>query len=233
MVCQDDIWCILECQAIADYTADVKCPPEIQQLVQEFAELFQEPSSLPPVRSCAHTIPLISGAQPFRLRPYRYNPAQKTEIERQVKELLRNGLIQPSSSPYASPALLVKKKNGEWRLCVDYRRLNALTVKNIYPLPIIQELLDELGGAHRFTSLDLRAGYHQIRMAEHDQSKTAFHTNQGHYEYRVMPYGVTGGPATFQHTMNTILEPLLRKCVVVFIDDILVYSKLGLSTLSM
>lgn len=104
----------------------------------------------------------MPGAQPFKLRPYRYSPAQKDEIEQQVQELLRNGMIQESSSPFASPVLLVKKKAGEWRLCVDYRRLNALTVKNSYPMPIMEEFLDELSGAIWFSSLDLRFGYHQI-----------------------------------------------------------------------
>jgi len=119
----------------------------------------------------------------------------------------------------------VRKKTGDWRLCVDFRRLNALTVKNKYPLPIIEELLEELQGASWFTTLDLSSGFHQIRMAEGEEYKTAFQTHNGHYEYCVMPYGVTGGPATFQTVMNILLEPLLRKCAVVFIDDILIYSK--------
>lgn len=116
---------------------------EIQQLIDTYSLVFQEPKGLPPSRQGDHQIPLIVGAQPFILRPYRYNPAQKDEIERQIKEMLLKGWIQPSSSPFNSPILLVKKKTGDWRLCVDYRRLNALTVKNKYPLPIIDEILDE------------------------------------------------------------------------------------------
>jgi len=178
----------------------------------------------PPRRHIKHSIPLIAGAQPFRLRPYRYNPSQKDEIEKQVQVLLDNGLIRESTSSFASPVLLVKKKTGDWRMCMDYRKLNALTIQNKYPLPVIDEILDELTGAQWFTSLDMTAGYHQILMNEDDQFKTAFQTHNGHFEYTVMPYGVTGGPATFQQTMNYILAPLLRKGVVVFIDDILIYS---------
>ncbi|XP_062203827.1 uncharacterized protein LOC133906051 [Phragmites australis] len=200
-------------------------PTEVQQLIQNFSDLFQEPSGLPPKRNSDHLIPLIPGAHPFRLRPYRYSPAQKDEIEKQVKALLLNGMIQESSSPFASPVLLVKKKTGEWRMCVDYRRLNALTIKNKYPLPIIDEFLDELHGAGWFTTLDLRAGYHQIRIAQGEEFKTAFQTHNGHYEYKVMLYGLTGAPATFQSVMNSVLSDLLRKCVVMFIDDILIYSK--------
>jgi hypothetical protein len=178
---------------------------EIQSLIQEFASLFDKQSGLPP-RSHCHNIPLIQGATPFWLRPYRYNTAQKDEIERQVADLLQSGMIQPSNSPFASPIILARKKTGDWRLCVDYRRLNALTVKNKYLLPVIDELLDELHGTVWFTSLDLSSGYHQIRMAPQDIHKTAFQTHNGHYEYKVMPYGVTGGPATFQLAMNSVIE---------------------------
>jgi len=134
-------------------------------------------------------------------------------------------MIQASTSPFASPALLVKKKTGDWRLCVDFRRLNALTVKDKFPLPVIDEFMDELHGAKWFTSLDMRSGFHKIRMKAADQFKTAFQTHHGHFEYKVMPYGVTGGPANFQRVMNNVLAPLLRICVIVFIDDILIYSK--------
>lgn len=200
-------------------------PEEIQNLINQFNGLFKEPVGLPPARPGDHQIPLVPSAQPFRLRPYRFNPAQQDEIEKQISEMLDKGWIQLSSSPFSSPILLVKKKTGDRRLCVDFRRLNALTIKNKYPLPIIDEILDELFGACWFSSLDLCSGFHQIRMKKGEEFKTAFQTHSGHYEYKVMPYGVTGGPATFQEVMNDILAPLLRKCVVVFIDDILIYSK--------
>lgn len=147
---------------------------------------------------------------------------QKTEIEKQIAELLQQGVLQLSASPFAAPALLVKKKDLSWRLCRDFQQLNAMTVKNKYPLPVIDELLDELAGASWFTTLDLRAGYHQIRMAEEDIHKTAFQTHHGYFEYKVMPYGLTGAPATFQGVMNTVLPPALRKFSLVFIDDIAV-----------
>lgn len=202
-----------------------KLTPQIEGLVSQFQNLFTEPTGVPPARNMSHSIPLLPGTQPFRLRPYRYTPQQKDEIEQQVAQLLRNKMIQESTSPFASPVLLVKKKNGEWRLCVDYRRLNAYTIKNKFPLPIIEELFEELRGAKWFTTLDLRSGFHQIAVKSEDQHKTAFQTHFGHFKYKVMPYGLTGAPATFQATMNQILAPLLRKCVVVFIDDILIYSK--------
>ncbi|KAM3364985.1 hypothetical protein ACQJBY_015005 [Aegilops geniculata] len=199
-------------------------PAEIQQLLQEYSDVFATPQGLPPSRACDHRIPLLPGATPISIRPYRHTPETKTEIERQVEELLASGLIQHSHSPFASPAILVRKKDGQWWLCIDYRKLNALTVTPKFPLPVIDELLDELSGASWFSKLDFRAGYHQIRLAEGEEYKTAFQTHSGHYEYKVLPYGVAGGPATFQGTMNHTLKPVLRICALVFFDDILIFS---------
>jgi hypothetical protein len=199
-------------------------PVEVQQLLDQYQHLFQPPSELPPRRSCDHTIPLIPGAQPVASRSYRYSPLLKTEIETQVNEMLQSGLIRPSSSAFSSPVLLVKKKDGTWRLCVDYRQLNALTIKSKFPIPIVDELLDELSSASWFSSLDLRAGFNQIRLAPGEEHKTAFQTHWGQFEFNVMAFGLTGAPNSFQGAMNTTLKPLLRKCVIVFFDDILVYS---------
>jgi hypothetical protein len=157
-------------------------------------------------------------------RPYRYSPFHKNEIEKQVKALLESGLIVPSVSPFASPVLLVKKKDGSWRFCVDYRKLNDSTIKNRFPMPLVEEILEELAGTQHFSSLDLTTGYHQIRMTEADEYKTAFKTHHRLYQFRVMPFGLTNAPATFQCAMNSVLDPFLRKFAMVFIDDILIYS---------
>ncbi|CAO2169811.1 unnamed protein product [Urochloa humidicola] len=210
--------------AIQDDKVVVLMPPEIEALIQEFAELFEIPSELPPPRACDHAIPLIEGAAPIQVRPYRYAPALKDEIERQIKEMLDKGIIQKSSSSFSSSVLLVKKKDGTWRFCVDYRHLNAITIKGKYPVPVIDEFLDELANASWFTCLDLRAGFHQIRLKPGEEFKTAFQTHCGQYEFRVMAFGLTGAPGSFQEAMNSTLAPYLRKFVLVFFDDILIYS---------
>jgi hypothetical protein len=200
-------------------------PAEIQSVIAQFSEVFEEPTGLPPRRACDHKIPLIQGAQPVNTRAYRHKPELKSEIDKQVQELLEAGIIQRSTSQFSSPAILVKKKDGTWRLCIDYRALNSMTVVHKFPVPVIDELLDELSGACWFSRMDLRAGYHQIRLAPGEEFKTAFQTHAGHWEYTVMPFGLAGAPATFLGAMNDTLQPLLRKCVVVFFDDILVYSR--------
>ena len=189
-----------------------------------YKDIFTDPQCLPPRRAYDHAISLLPGSTPINAKPYHYSPLYKTEIENQVQQLLQAGLITQSHSPFASPVLLVKKKDGTWRFCVDYRKLNDMTIKNRFPMPIIEEILDELTGAKVFTKLDMKAGYHQIRMLPEDEFKTAFKTHQGHYQFKVMPFGLTNAPATFQCIMNEILKPFLRKFVPVFLDDILIFS---------
>jgi hypothetical protein len=155
---------------------------EIQAIIGQFDDVFAEPTTLPPRRMCDHRIPLIPGAQPVSIRAYRHKTELKSEIERQVAELLESGIIQRSTSHFSSPAILVKKKDGTWRQCVDYRALNSMTVISNFLVPIIDELLDELAGARWFSKMDLRAGYHQIRLAPGEEFKTAFQTHSGHWE---------------------------------------------------
>jgi hypothetical protein len=170
---------------------------EVQQLLQEFQDVFEQPTKLPPERFYDHHIPLLPNSAPVNSRPYKYSPQHKNEIEKQVKELLEAGLIEHNTSPFASPVLLVLKKDGSWRFCIDYRKLNAIIVKNNFPMPLIDEILDELAGTKYFSKLDMRSGYHQVRMKPQDEYKTTFKTHQGHYQFKVMPFGLTNAPATF------------------------------------
>ncbi|WVZ51259.1 LOW QUALITY PROTEIN: hypothetical protein U9M48_002418 [Paspalum notatum var. saurae] len=196
-------------------------------VVCDFPDVFpEELPGLPPDRDVEFSIELAPGTAPVSRRPYRMAPDELKELKTQLQEQLDKGFIRPSSSPWGCPALFVEKKDqGGKRLCVDYRPLNAVTVKNKYPLPHIDILFDQLAGAKVFSKIDLRSGYYQIKIREEDIPKTAFSTRYGLYEYLVMSFGLTNAPAFFMYMMNSVFMKELDKFVVVFIDDILIYSK--------
>ncbi|GJX36034.1 putative reverse transcriptase domain-containing protein [Tanacetum coccineum] len=195
-------------------------------IVRDFPEVFPEDlPGLPPARPVEFQIDLIPGAAPVARAPYRLAPSEMKELSEQLQELSDKGFIRPSSSPWGAPVLFVKKKDGSFRMCIDYRQLNKLTVKNRYPLPRIDDLFDQLQGSSIYSKIDLRLEYHQLRVREQDIPKMAFRTWYGHYEFQVMPFGLTNTPAVFIDLMNRVCKPYLDKFVIVFIDDILIYSK--------
>ncbi|GJY79777.1 putative reverse transcriptase domain-containing protein [Tanacetum coccineum] len=195
-------------------------------VIRNFPEVFPDDlPGLPPPRQVEFRIELVPGAAPVARAPYRLAPSELKELSDQLKELLEKGFIRPSSSPWGAPVLFVKKKDGSFRMCIDYRELNKLTVKNRYPLPRIDDLFDQLQGSSIYSKIDLRSGYHQLRIREEDIPITAFRTRYGHYEFQVMPFGLTNAPAVFMDLMNRVCKPYLDKFVIVFIDDILIYSK--------
>ncbi|CAL2271224.1 unnamed protein product [Prunus armeniaca] len=195
-------------------------------VVSEFPNVFPDDlPGLPPEREIEFTIELLPGTNPIYLTPYRMAPAELRELKTQLQELVDLGLIRPSVSLWGALVLFVRKKDGTMRLCIDYRQLNKVTVRNRYPLSRIDDLFDQLKGAKYFSKIDLRSGCHQLNIREEDVPKTAFRTRYGHYEFLVMPFGLTNAPAAFMDLMNRVFRPYLDHFVIVFIDDILVYSK--------
>lgn len=201
-------------------------PTNIAKVLEEFQDVMPEelPKRLPPRRGVDHRIELTSDAKPTARSPYRMAPPELKELKKQLMELLDAGMIQPSKSPFGAPVLFQKKHDGTLRMCVDYRALNKITIKNRYPIPLIGELFDQLGSAKVFSKIDLRSGYWQVRIASGDEEKTAIVTRYGSYEFLVMPFGLTNAPATFCTMMNNVFRPYLDKFVVVYLDDIVVYS---------
>ncbi|GJZ33013.1 putative reverse transcriptase domain-containing protein [Tanacetum coccineum] len=198
---------------------------EDMPIVQEFPDVFPEDlPGLPPARQVEFQIDLVPGAAPIARGPYRLAPAELQELSTQLQELSDRGFIT-SSSPWGALVLFVKKKDGSFQMCIDYRKLNKLIGKNRYPLLRIDDLFDQLQGSRVYSKIDLRSGYHQLRVCEEDIPKTAFRTLYGHYEFQVMPFGLTNAPAVFMDLMNQVCKLYLDRFVIVFIDDILVYSK--------
>ncbi|GJV81520.1 hypothetical protein Tco_1517390 [Tanacetum coccineum] len=195
-------------------------------MVRDFLEVFpDDPFGLPPIRDIEFRIELTPGAMPVAKSPYRLTPSELEKLSRQLKEFQDKGFIRPSSSPWGALVLFVKKKDGSFRMCIDYRELNKLTVKNRYPLPKIDYLFDQLQGSQFFSKIDLRFGYHQLRVHEDYILKTAFRTRYGHFKFTVMPFDLTNAPIIFMDLMNRVCRPYLDKFVIVFIKDILIYSK--------
>ncbi|KAJ9514416.1 hypothetical protein QJQ45_012363 [Haematococcus lacustris] len=198
---------------------------QLDSLLAEYSDVFTPLTGLPPDRPVGHTIPLEPGNRPPATPMYRLSKPEHDELKQQIQDLLAKGMIEPSSSPYAAPVLFVQKKSGELRMCIDYRQLNKITLRDQYPLPRIDDLFDKLSGCKVFSSLDLQAGYHQIRITPEDVPKTAFRTPEGHFQFKVLCFGLTNAPATFQRVMNDAFATVLGKCALVYLDDILVMSK--------
>lgn len=199
----------------------------VESLLVEYRELFVLPGSgvteLGRTDRVKHAIP-ISSSQPIKQHPRRVPQAVRVEVDRQVEEMLEGGVVRQSESPWNSPIILVKKRDGSSRFCIDYRKLNNVTVKDAYPLPRIDETLDALGGARFFSTLDLASGYWQVEVTEEDKPKTAFTTGKGHYEFNVMPFGLSNAPATFQRLMDLVLTGLQYEECLVYLDDVIIFS---------
>ncbi|GKV41043.1 hypothetical protein SLEP1_g48622 [Rubroshorea leprosula] len=214
--------------ALKEYsTSFLDVPQEVQGILCEFDDVMppELPKKLPPRREVDHAIELEPGSKPPAMGLYRMAPPELEELRKQLKELLDAGFIRPSKAPYGALVLFQKKHDGTFRMCIDYRALNKITVKKKYPIPLIDDLFDKLGKARWFTKLDLRSGYWQVRIADGDEAKTTCVTRYGAYEFLVMPFGLTNAPATFCTLMNKVVHPFVDKFVVVYLDDIVVYSE--------
>ena len=199
-------------------------PIEQLSVVSSFIDIYGDVKGLPPVREVEFEIELVPGTSPISRAAYRMAPKEMTELRKQLDELLDHGFIRESHSPWGAPVLFVKKKDGSMRLCIDYRQLNKVTIRNKYPLPRIEDLFDQLQGAKCFSKIDLRSGYHQLRVKDSDVQKTTFSTRYRLFEFLVMPFGLTNAPSVFMAFMNRVFRPYLDRFVIVFIDDILIYS---------
>uniref|UniRef100_A0A388K243 Reverse transcriptase domain-containing protein n=1 Tax=Chara braunii TaxID=69332 RepID=A0A388K243_CHABU len=206
-------------------STDSPSDPRITELLHAYSDVFEGPHRVVPDRPICHEIILEDGAVPPRGCIYRMSEEELSVLRAQLDGPLQKGWIRPSSSPYGAPVLFVRKKNKDLRLCMDYRKLNAQTIRNAGPLPRIDDLLEQLGGAQFFSKLDLKSGYHQLEIRKEDRYKTTFKTRYGHFEWLVMPFGLTNAPATFQAAMTTEFRHMLDRFVLIYLDDILVYSR--------
>jgi hypothetical protein len=198
---------------------------EDHPVLRDFEDVFREIPGLPPKRDIDFSIDLVPGAAPVSKTPYRMGTPELKELHMQLEEYLKKGYIHPSVLPWGAPLLFVKKKDGTLRLCIYFKQLNKVTIKNKYPLPKIDDLFDQLKGARIFSKIDVRSGYQQVWIKEEDMSKTTLRTRYGHYEFTVVPFGLSNALTVFMCRMNGLFREYLDKFVIVFLDDIPIYSK--------